>query len=136
VNLAIAEGSKFNRRHVLGYWLVANGLWKTAPPDKWAPKETKAWFWKKQVSLVDQAIGRIRSGELDPCDSVNRMIDHLRANRKSSSTILGARGLVLRFFRYCRLNLDPDGPRFGSETFSTSGSQRNTRKNTAGSSLS
>ncbi len=108
INLANAEGSRFNRRHVLRWWLAANGFWNAPLPDKWGPKEGKNRFWSDLLATADDVVGRVRSGQVDAYDSVNRLIDHLRLNHKASSTILAARGQILKFFRYYRLGLNPD----------------------------
>src|SRR5436309_9414260 len=104
--------SKFARRRVLAYWAMANGLWK--PPPEKTPKAR--WNYVSYDGLfgeVDKTVERIRSGSIDPFDSVNRMIDFLLEQGKSNNTIFNARGRILHFLRYSRLGLEPEDIKLG-----------------------
>lgn len=107
VELAASESSKFEKRRVLAYWLLANKLWTGPPPNR---KGYILPSFKTPLILenADKAIERIRRGLMDPVDTANKTIEFLKENNLSSSTIIGARNHLLLFLRYSRLGLDPE----------------------------
>ncbi len=105
----------FERRRALAQWLIANTIWTPGPEASIQPRTPKGGRWTRGCfnspevfEQADRTVERIRSGELDPFDSANRMTDFLREHNKAISTISTARSSLIGFLRYSRLGLDPE----------------------------
>src|SRR5712692_10968485 len=124
VSLATSNSSMFERRRALAQWLIANGIWTPGPEASIQPRTPKGGRWTRGCfnspevfERADITIERIRSGELDPFDSANRMVDFLREHNKAVSTIFTARSSLIGFLRYSRLGLDPEDIRLAVKKF-------------------
>ena len=107
VSLGMSESNRSERRRALAHWLIANGFWKPLPrQDKRGPWGV-SFVSDSLFPEADKIIEKIQHGEVDPFESANRMIDFLKEQNKSTSTIIGMRSNLLLFLRYSRLGLDP-----------------------------
>ncbi len=105
ISLANSEGSRNQRRHALKAWLIANDVWEAR--DRWTIGQSQ-WpgLWKRFFATVDRTVLKIRSGKLDACESVNRLIDYMNRQNRSSSSTIAYRSFVIKFLRYSRLGID------------------------------
>src|SRR5207245_59267 len=89
-------------------WVTANGFWKKPVPGYSYPMKRRPAYWKELLDVADHVVSTIREGRLDPYESVNRLIQHMKEVGYSSSSTVSNKFLVLRFLRYSKVGVTVD----------------------------